>query len=161
MMRNNQQVQELFAGRPFCTVEAVLPICVRIARRSHWLLNNGWLPRLDAVPIVEWDPRRYNSIADHCANIALDLGHDWNDDTGQGVATDAEDAPRIRLCVDGALRQQTVAAAGIVVYSYSSSLDRVLLRRAGRYLGPLRSSFEAELISLEWGLDAVIARPSG
>ena len=68
---------------------------------------------------------------------------------------------RVRLCVDGALRRQTVAAAGIAVFVYGSPGGRVLLRRAGRYLGCLNSSFEAELIFLEFGLDEVMRRVDG
>ena len=62
----------------------------------------------------------------------------------------------LRLCIDGAHRQGGQSAAGIVVIAYYPRAQHCeLLLGAGRLLGQLESSFVAELLALECGLDTV------
>ena len=76
------------------------------------------------MPFVEWDPREFNSEADHAANAALDADMDWE------RVSEVPQADRWRLSVDGAYRRGAKAAAGVVLHCYNSEGDR---RTVARY----------------------------
>ena len=151
----HQQVAELFSGKSACDVDGERPICVRIARQLHDLLRRGWRPRRDAGAFVEWDPREFNTTADHAANHALDAEDDWGDNDRQEPEKNVRADSNLRLCVDGALRGGRHAAAGLALYTYRPGEERQLAYRAGRRLQCVHSAFVAELISLELGLNFV------
>ena len=101
---------------------------------------------------MEWDPRDFNTTADHAANHALDTGTDWTDNLGQQPEEQVKVGAHLRLCVDGALRGGKYAAAGVALYMYRPGEGRVLVYRAGRCLQCVHSAFVAELLALELGL---------
>ena len=103
------------------------------------------------MPFVEWDGRELNSVADHAANVALDLRRDWQHDAGHKVVSKA--SYNWRLCIDGARRGSGDSSAGLALFAYSASGEEQLVHRAGKQLGQLDSAFVAEMLSLEWGLD--------
>ena len=102
---------------------------------------------------MEWDPREYNTTADHAANHALDAGTAWADDLGEQPEEKVRAHADLRLCVDGALRGGKHAAAGVTLYTYRPREGRKLVYRAGRRLQGVHSAFVAELIALELGLN--------
>ena len=61
----------------------------------------------------------------------------------------------LRVCSDGARRGGGggQSAAGFALLSYSCEGQRTVLRRSGRLLGNLDSSFVAEAVALEWSLE--------
>ena len=98
------------------------------------------------------DPRDFNSVADHAANAALDLGADW--DKIEMENTILTRSRCWRVTVDGAYRRgDGTAAAGVAIYCYEEPDTRLLIARAGRVLDGVTSSLVAELIALELGLD--------
>ena len=117
------------------------------------MLEEGWYPRTDISDTVEWDPREYNTVADHSANIALDKGEEWFDDHMEMWCLAKEQGANIRLCFDGARRGSGAGAGGLAIFAYWEG-DRQLLYRAGRAVGYSSWSFWAESMALEWGLEA-------
>ena len=99
------------------------------------------------MPFVEWDPREFNSEADHAANAALDADMDWE------RVSEVPQADRWRLSVDGAYRRGAKAAAGVVLHCYNSEGDRQTVARYGFLLAEVTSSLVAELAALELGLE--------
>jgi hypothetical protein len=105
------------------------------------------------MPFVEWDRREFNSLADHAANVTLDMGADWQQDGSMKAIP----KPRcnLRLCVDGARRGSSEAAAGLALIAYLPDGTEVIALRAGKRLGQLKSAFVSEMLALEWGLEVL------
>ena len=103
------------------------------------------------MTFIKWDPRDFNTVADHAANAALDCGTDW-DKLEMGSVT-LTTSRYWRLAVDGAYRGNGSAAAGIAIYAYDDPNTRSLIARFGRILVGVPSSLVAELIAVELGLD--------
>jgi hypothetical protein len=104
------------------------------------------------VDFIEWDPREYNTFADHAANMALDILEEWGKPEEEAINEIAGRDVNYRLCVDGTLRRNGHASAGMALFAYLHG-RRFLLWRAGKPLGKLQSSFAAELLALEWSLE--------
>ena len=121
------------------------------------LLESGWRPRLDTTAFIEWDRREYNTFADHAANAALDVDCDCESLSGQCIPCHISPSTAcIQLCSDGAKRGSGKAAAGMALLSHSAAGSPVLLRRSGKRIHALDSSFLAELLALEWCLDVFL-----
>ena len=150
---DNQQVDHIFDGRSFFEPGSLRPVCVRIARSLFNLVQKGAGTRLSTTPLVEWDPREYNSLADHAANVALDLKEDWFRADWARIRRAKSTNANLRLCLDGALRGDGSSSAGLALVAYPADGSEVLLCRAGRVTGRLGSAFVAELLALEWGVD--------
>ena len=70
------------------------------------IFADSWMPRLDVGEIVQWAPRKYNTVADHLVNVAMDCQSDWLwEDAGLAHIAKSDNA-RIKICVDGGLRRQ-------------------------------------------------------
>ena len=117
------------------------------------MLEQWWRPRLDITDFIEWDRHTYNTIADHCANIALDRACDLHVLNGAALQAARASKLNLRLCADGALRGTGQAAAGMCLLAYEESGREVLLYRAGKVLGELSSAFVSEMLAMEWCLD--------
>ena len=152
---DSQQVEQAFAGRSIIDPRLLRPVCIRIARRLFSVLQAGFSPRLDTVPFVEWDKRELNTVADHPANVALDLQRDWQHDSGYKMVN--KTSYNWRFCIDGARRGIGDASAGLALIAYSTNGEEQLVHRAGKQLGHLDSAFVAEIMPLEWGLDHLIS----
>jgi hypothetical protein len=127
---------------------------VRIGRVMRRLITAGYRPRQDIVPFIEWDPREFNSLADHAANCALDLNDSWSRwDHNPGTVVDKS---KIRLCVDGALRGDGRASAGMAVLFCGGDAQWRCIYRAGTTLGQMSSAFAAEVLSMDWALDILV-----
>ena len=100
-----------------------------------------------------WDRRSLNSGADHAANAALDCAADWQRLDQDELEAAKRLQPNWRLCVDGALRGNGCAAAGMVLMAYCSDGKCKTVYRAGLLLGRLSSSFLAEALAMEWCLN--------
>ena len=130
--------------------------------RSHWqtiatIAPAGVLPRRNTASFIEWDERRYNAVADHAANAALDTESDWERGCEEDARRATTDRMNLRMCVDGALRGNGKAAGGMVIYGYTSPSCRRVLYRAGKCFGHLNSAFLAEMLALEWALGVLLA----
>ena len=110
------------------------------------------LPRLDSSHCVQWDPRQYNNLADHVANVVLDLQQDWSRSDLEAIGRARRADNHIRLSLDGARRGDGSSAGGLAIVAFLESGEEVLLCRAGCKFGVLRSPFEAELLALECGM---------
>jgi hypothetical protein len=146
---DNQQVEQVFAGRSFLKSANFRPLCVRISRSLLACLE-PWKPRTEITPLIEWDPRSWNTLADHAANATLDGGADWTQycDSRQDPGIELG-AVNLRLCFHGALRGDGSSSAGFALLAYSSDNGETTLFRGGRLLGKLTSAFMAEMLALE------------
>ena len=117
------------------------------------MLLRGYMPRVNARPLVEWDPREYNGLADNAANLALDRGEDWTFVSAERVLQAKSEPVNYRLCFDGAKRGTGSSAAGVALLAYYFDGRRDLLFRGGKLLGKLDSAMVAECLALEWSLD--------
>ena len=154
---DNQQLAEIFAGRSRLQFADLRPVCIRIARRLHDLSRDGWMPRVDAADLIEWDRREYNTDADHAANVVLDGAGDWSYRDDEATKEAIANGANLRLCSDGARRGDGHSAAGMSLYAYfDNNRERTLLWRAGTQLATLQSAFVAELLAMEWCLDNVL-----
>ena len=156
---DNQLLESALSGRATIDSPEFRPIFVRVCNAFQRLLYMGFLPRLNTTGFVEWDYRAYNCVADHAANVALDMGTAWVKEDACSVRRARHNKANIRLSFDGALRggRQGLAGAGIAVYSYSEGAGRETLYMGGKLLGTLQSSFLAEALSLEWALEVLFS----
>ena len=150
---DNQLLEKLFSGQALLQSQDLRPICIRIGRLLRQMLLMGCLPRLNTVGFIEWDERGLNTLADHAANVTLDLNSDWEHMEWSTAASKSN----IRICVDGALRGNGLAAGGMAVFAYTENVGRELVMRAGKHFGHLDSAFLAEASALEWALEVLIS----
>ena len=104
---------------------------------------------------MHWSPREYNCVADCFANLAMDSKSD----------TESLDLPalhntgNLRLCVDGGRRNETSGGLGVAIYSYNAVADLGsryrLLGRRSTFLTSVSSTFVAETLAMERGLEFV------
>eukprot|EP00973_Karenia_brevis_P012758 1733841-Karenia_brevis.AAC.1 len=93
------------------------PPCIRIATSLFKILELGYRPRQDISQLVEWDPRSFNGVADHAANCALDMASGF--EIEEASLADLNGVFGLRVCVDGALRQNKQGSGGMAVFAYS------------------------------------------
>jgi len=133
----------------------------RIAQKLYELSVSGWQGKRDIDNLVIWLPRRFNIVADHLANAALDQGPDLH----RQLAARSNPDACLRVCLDGALRgnigaPSRPAAMGCAIYevrycSTSAKPVHVPVLYAAQRLSCIRSAFEAETLALEWSLSLV------
>ena len=112
----------------------------------------------ETADLIIWDPRQYNSYADHVANVALDLKSDWEESDEESWREARARKANIRLCCDGARRGCGQSAAGMVILAYYLGARKEVLLRSGKLLGNLSSAFLAEMLALEWSLEVFVTR---
>ena len=149
---DNQQVEQVLSGFSYVSSDYPRPHFVRLSRNLLKFLEFR-LPRLDSSHFVEWDPRHYNSLADHAANVALDLQQDWSSPVLEAIDHAKRANHNIRLSVEGARRGDGSSAGGLAIAALLPSGEEILLCRAGCKFGMLSSAFEAELSALDWGMN--------
>ena len=121
-----------------------------------WLSQNGWRPKRDTDDIITWAPRRYNVVADHLANAAMDGKCDWMwEDTSKIIATYAHGL-QLKVCVDGGLRRSSGDASMAVAIFVAQDGIYVPVLYAAKLLNGVRSAFQSEAHSLEFALTYVI-----
>jgi len=128
------------------------PICVRIARCLHTLLCRNFRGLTDTADMILWDRRELNTIADHAANVALDVQRPWREVHMQAFEEANKAGTNFRLCVDGACRNHQHGSVGFALFAYLPGERRSLILRAGKPVDDVRSAFLAELLAMEWGL---------
>ena len=74
---DNQQLANALEGKSFLDAGPLRPVFIRIARGLLSFLRAGFRPRLETTFFVEWEPREFNAVADHAANVTLDEGKNW------------------------------------------------------------------------------------
>ena len=151
---DNLGIEQILAGRAKLELPELRPLFIRVARILWEMLLAGWKPRTDISDIVEWDRREFNTIADHAANMALDLGQEWvrKDPEAIHEAKRCYGHVNFRICFDGARRGNAEASGGLAVFAYYPTGRRDLLLRAGKPFGKLPSAFMAESLAMEWCL---------
>ena len=149
---DNQGLALIMAGHAKLEIEEYRPLFVRTSRLVMQMIESGWSPRTDIADMVEWDGRELNTVADHAANMALDIGEEWVRRDTEAIREAKCSQANFRLCFDGARRGNAEASGGLAVFAYYPSGRRVLLLRAGKPFGPLGSAFLAEALALEWCL---------
>ena len=120
------------------------------------LLEHRWRPRTDRDAFVEWDPRSFNALADHAANVAVDTGHDCDQIDLKATRKAQNEAARIRVCSDGALRRNGRAAARMAMIAYFPDGSHVVLRRADKILQGVSSVYVFEVVALEWSIQCFL-----
>ena len=113
-------------------------------------------PVTDSSDFIIWDPRRFNTMADHAANVSLDSHDDWDRSDLEALSQARAHNANLWLCVDGARRGSGGFAAGLTLLAYFPDGRRQLLYRSGKLLGKLQSAFASEMLALEWGLQVLI-----
>ena len=115
---DNQDVEQIFAGLYYTKVSDRRPLGIHIARFLGKLWDSGCRPRVETGSFVEWDPRKYNTLADDAANLALNGRGDWMlahwDRISHARAADRD----CRICFDGAMRKTGCSCAGLTVIAY-------------------------------------------
>ena len=132
------------ANRQSALLEAT--VCENCAAYS--MITGGFRPRQDTTNFIEWDSRDLNTYADHAANLALDLGTEWEKKNDAAIAEAKSEKASFLLCCDGAFRKGGSSAAGVAFFSYIGG-TRTLLLIAGRPMGFLSTSFVSDLLALE------------
>eukprot|EP00973_Karenia_brevis_P064979 9023873-Karenia_brevis.AAC.1 len=82
------------------------------------ILDEGWRPQTDVADLIQWDPRKYNSLADHAANCALDADKSWETWNEEGLCRALSANANLRISTDGARRGGGQAAAGMAILAY-------------------------------------------
>ncbi len=154
---DNQTLAELFGGRAVLDLDELRPPCVRASRALQTLMAKEWLPRTSVSDIIEWDRREYNVVADFCANVAVEDQQDWYTQWAREIQEAQRRGCNIRACFDGARKGNGASSAGVAIYAYHFDGARVMLACGGKQLGNLNSSLAAEILSLEWCLEVVLA----
>ena len=113
-------------------------------------------PLTDTSDFIIWEPRRYNNMADHAANVALDLGSDWERCEHSALQEARACKANLRLCVDGARRGNSSAAGGMALMAYYQGGRREVIFRSGKLLGELSSAFASEMLALDWALQTFL-----
>ena len=153
-------VAELMSGRTILQSLEHRPLFVRAARSIFHLAGLGWLPLRGVDPYILWSPREYNIVADHAVNATLDEKRSWIVRSEQELTTAIRRKQNIRVCVDGGLRRDGQAAAGIAMFAAELGPDGrfayTLLLRQGRLLDGVASAFTAEACALEMALDCLV-----
>ena len=70
----NQGLALIMAGHAKLEIEEYRQLFARISRVLMQMIEGRWSPR------TEWDCRELNIVADHAANMALDIGEDRLDE---------------------------------------------------------------------------------
>ena len=125
--------------------------------RLYQLIRSTWAPRTDASSFIEWDSRELNTLAEHAANVPLDLRQDWSRGNVRVVRKAIRQRMIFRVCAYGARRSRETTAAGVVIIAYEIKVGcaEVLYRR-GKLLAPLASAFLAELLALEGASEVIM-----
>ena len=125
-------LEQIVGGHARLDDESLRPLFIRIARHLWELLEEGWRPRTDISDMIEWDPREFKTVADHCANVALDLNDEWADDRDVALKATKEQGTNIRLCIDGARRGDGSGSCGLAIYAYRKAEYQLLSECAMR-----------------------------
>lgn len=116
------------------------------------LVEAQWRPRVDTAGFVELDRRSYNTLADHAANVALDLQSGWEDGSTTHCSRCLCERVRLHLSTDVATRANGRASAEMAVIVHRQLGEAEVAYRAGKVLGTLPSAFNAETLALDWAL---------
>ena len=108
---DNKLLADAFNGKSCCDPLFLRPVCIRIRRSLCRLLEGGWRPRQNISPFIEWDGRKFNSLADHAANVTLDKGQNWFRIDRKVLAGAKDGSTNLCLSSDGALRGDGKASA--------------------------------------------------
>ena len=117
---------------------------------------SGLLVGLVSCWVVEWDSRKFNSSADHAANVALDSKGDFHVGSLDALAAALPRNACVRLSVDGAKRGDGSSAGGMAIMVYGDDGTPQLMYRAGRIFDTQTSAFVAELLALEWAFSVFL-----
>ena len=155
-----RSVAELCAGRAVLSSPELRPVFVRICRHIHEIHRMRWRPMQDCFDLVMWAPREYNTVADHCCNVSMDLKKSWTVSDNAELADALLNDQCLRLCVDGGRRSSSEGALGLALFSVTgmevAPVTHTLLARKGQLLSSVASAFEAEAIALEWALQYLL-----
>ena len=149
-------MEELFSGRSVLTEADYRPVCVRVAWQLYKFVQLGKKPRRNTTGFVEWDERKFKSIADHAVNIALDSNQNWVRKNSRGLQQAIRYNWNLHLCVDGARRGTGQSSGGLAIIVHGREGQRKILARAGHLWGYLPSAVAAELLTLEWAMNLLM-----
>ena len=139
---------------------ALLRRCWRIARALLRLQNMGWLSMNDWSDYVLWSPREFNTVADHVANVTMDLKRSWTEPCRNLLQEAQHNNSSWRLCIDGGRRGEHIGALGVALYACKlspvGSCQYSLVARKGVFLDEVASAFLAEALALECGLEYLL-----
>eukprot|EP00973_Karenia_brevis_P076613 10642233-Karenia_brevis.AAC.1 len=76
------------------------------------------IPLTNTSDYIIWDARSLNSVADHAANAALDLGNFWERVDDLELTRSRAAFANFRVCVDGAMRSEGQASGGMAILAY-------------------------------------------
>ena len=147
-----QPLRDVVCGHMRLHTPFLRPVFTRITRSVMGILEAGWLPATLVADPVHWVPREQNSLADAFANRTMDIERTW------GMQWPLP--PRLQdirhnvfLQSDGGYLGDKAAAAWAIVAAFGVEVH--ILAARGVYLPTTRSSFTAEAIALEDGLNSL------
>ena len=102
-----------------------------------------------------WSPREYNYPADHAVNAVLDAEANREEIHFEALSDALRHQRAFRLCFDGGMRSDFMAAVGVVLYAVHALQQGVhyeLVARCGQLLSFADSAFTTEALALDVAL---------
>ena len=149
-------LSQLMSGNALLSKPASRPVFIRMGRSIATFFNSGILPRVDVGNFIEWRPRRFNPVADHFCNVAMDARVTAEKRSLDHVQQAWRDGCNLQLYSDGGVRSDGSAALGWAVYTVTKCQTEwlwTLSAWSSQYLQkPGLTPFECEAMALEDGL---------
>ena len=114
-----QAVASLMTGGAVLSNPAMRPLFVRLGRALAKLHSIGAQPRCATGSLIEWRPRRFNPVADHYCNMAMDSKTTREQRDSNRVCKAWREGCNLQLYTDGGRRGDGSAALGWTVYAVS------------------------------------------
>jgi len=131
-------------------MKTIVDYCVRF-------LGRGWHTRAGIAPMISWRPRKWNTLADALANLAMDEGRSFRFvDEELMTHTKARGGYLLQWHVDGGLRESGVAARACTVTltcKVGDTLQRRVLFAAAEPLFATTSAALSERMAMKMAIE--------
>ena len=126
----------------------------------HSVLKLGWYPPCLVKQLVHWRPRRWNTLADYCANVSASYCTDWRLTHPEMRNIIFKEGAFIQLHADGSLYTST--GQGAAAYSFTvltkgqQGIKRQVVEASAIHLKD-QTITTAETITIKINLERIIA----
>jgi hypothetical protein len=152
-------VADVSTGNAVLQAPHLEPIFQRTSNMLLRICENGWRPKRDTDDMITWAPRKYNVVADHLANAAMDCKRDWHWEDVQHLvdANSHGHGIRLKVCVDGGLRRSSNdASMAVAIFLARDGGTFTPILYAANMLQGVCSAFQTEVHSLESAMTHLI-----
>mmetsp|Transcript_94605 Transcript_94605/g.167556 ORF Transcript_94605/g.167556 Transcript_94605/m.167556 type:complete len:127 (+) Transcript_94605:140-520(+) len=116
----------------------------------------GRQPRTDVSDWAEWRRREFNNVADHLCNLTTDLQKEIFEISGERMRAAIQSKSNLQLYTDGGFRSDEMAASAWALFACNSDGTTTWIARGSLLLSSCRSSFGAECIALDIGINYLL-----